>query len=223
MPKQFISLPVVYIITGLYRTIHDTNIRVPVWVRANAPYSMKSVIAVAGQATAWIDARTGSRINICISIICFIVHPLIRFLKAVLTFHIQRGVISLFLSKYAPRFFAFVRVSLAFRSSTLTNALYVPYVTQYLSVTTWATLVSLSSQMGGIVEFFLSKNIRIARDRAWDLTIISRGKSRDFWGPYVEEWQKPPKINETSGLERIFGKWWARLLFRRCEVHLWFG
>lgn len=125
--------------------------------------------------------------------------------------------------KVRPRFFAFVRVSLAFRSSTLTNALYVPYVTQYFSVTTWATLVSLSSQMGGIVEFFLSKNIRIARDRAWDLTIISRGKSRDFWGPYVEEWQKPPKVNETSGLERIFGKWWARLLFRRCKVHLRFG
>lgn len=123
----------------------------------------------------------------------------------------------------SPRSFAFFRVSLAFRSSMLTNALYVPYVTQYLSVTTWATLVSLSSQMGGIVEFFLSKNIRIARDRAWDLTIASRGKNRDFWGPYIEEWQKPPKVNETSGLEKIFGKWWARLLFRRCRVHLRFG
>jgi len=152
-----------------------------------------------------------------------IVHPLIRLLKAVLSFHIQRAVISLFLSKYAPRSFAFVRVSLAFRSPMLTNALYVPYVTQYFSVTTWATLVSLSSQMGAIVEFFLSKNIRIARDRAWYLAITSRGKSRDFWGPYVEEWQKPPKFNEISGLERIFGKWWARLLFRRCEARLRFG
>jgi hypothetical protein len=105
----------------------------------------------------------------------------------------------------------------------LTNALYVPYVTQYFSMTTWATLVSLSSQMGGIVEFFLSKNIRIARDRAWDLTIASRGKGRNFWGPYVEEWQKPPKVNKTSGLEKFFGKWWARLLFRRRKVYLWFA
>ena len=104
----------------------------------------------------------------------------------------------------------------------LTNALYVPYITQHFSVTTWATLVSLSSQMGGIVELFLSKNIRVARDRAWDLTIASRGKSKDFWGPYIEEWQKPPKVNETGVLEKFFGKWWARLLFRRCELHLGF-
>jgi len=102
----------------------------------------------------------------------------------------------------------------------LTNALHVPYITQHFNVTTWATLVSLSSQMGGIVELFLSKNIRVARDRAWDLTIASRGKSKDFWGPYIEEWQKPPKVDETGVLEKFLGRWWARLLFRRCELHL---
>ena len=44
MPKQFLSSPVVYIIVGLYRTIHDSTIRVPVWVRADVPYSMKPKI-----------------------------------------------------------------------------------------------------------------------------------------------------------------------------------
>jgi len=44
MPKQFLSSPVVYIIVGLYRTIHDSTIRVPVWVRADASYSIKSKI-----------------------------------------------------------------------------------------------------------------------------------------------------------------------------------
>ena len=103
----------------------------------------------------------------------------------------------------------------------LAKALYVPYVTEHFSVTTWATLVSLSSQMGGIVEFFLSKNIHIARERAWDLTIASRGKSKDFWGPYVEEWQKPPKV-EKGGLERFFRMAWARRLFRHSKRHLQF-
>jgi hypothetical protein len=65
MPKQFISLPIVYIIVGLYRTARDPNIRVPIWVRADAPYSMKPVMAVAGQTPTWIDARTCGRINIC--------------------------------------------------------------------------------------------------------------------------------------------------------------
>jgi hypothetical protein len=103
----------------------------------------------------------------------------------------------------------------------LTNRLHVPYITQYVNLSTWAALVALSSQMGFIVECFLSKNIRIARDRAWDLTISSRGKSKDFWGPYIEEWQNPPTINGKDILEKFFGKWWARLLFRRCEFHLW--
>ena len=158
-----------------------------------------------------------------ICFMCSIVHPLIQLLKGRIDFPYPTSRYCLVSFKVRPRSFAFVRVSLAFRSPMLTNALYVPYVTQYFSVTTWATLVSLSSQMGGIVEFFLSKNIRIARDRAWDLTITSRGKSRDFWGPYIEEWQKPPKVNEISGLERVFEKWWARILFRRCEAHLRFG
>jgi hypothetical protein len=74
--------------------------------------------------------------------------------------------------------------------------------------------------MGGIVEFFLSKNIRVARGRAWDLTIASRGKSKDFWGPYFEEWQKPPRVYKKGPLEKSFGKTWVRFLFRRCELHL---
>jgi hypothetical protein len=74
--------------------------------------------------------------------------------------------------------------------------------------------------MGAVVDFFLSKNIRIARDRAWDLTIASRGKGKDFWGPYVEEWQNPPRVNRKGELEKFFGKRWMRLLFRRCELHL---
>ncbi|KAG8723886.1 hypothetical protein FRC09_001354 [Ceratobasidium sp. 395] len=58
-----------------------------------------------------------------------------------------------------------------------------------------------SALEGGLVPefytFFLSKNIRIARDRAWDQTLVSRGKGSEFWGSYVEEWQKPPRADPT--------------------------
>jgi len=52
--------------------------------------------------------------------------------------------------------------------------------------------------METIVKFFLSKNIRIARSRAWDQTVKSRGKGADFWQPYYEEWQQPPVIPTDS-------------------------
>ncbi|KAG8689906.1 hypothetical protein FRC11_014954 [Ceratobasidium sp. 423] len=58
-----------------------------------------------------------------------------------------------------------------------------------------ATLLFLGDQLTGILNFFLSRNLRIARDRAWDQTMASRGKEEEFWGGYVEEWEKPPRVN----------------------------
>ncbi|CAE6437101.1 unnamed protein product [Rhizoctonia solani] len=55
-----------------------------------------------------------------------------------------------------------------------------------LDVGTYATLLFLGDQLTGILNFFLSRNLRIAKDRAWDQTIASRGKGEDFWGGYVE-------------------------------------
>ncbi|KAH7339160.1 hypothetical protein B0J17DRAFT_660003 [Rhizoctonia solani] len=55
-----------------------------------------------------------------------------------------------------------------------------------LDVGTYATLLFLGDQLTGILNFFLSRNLRIAKDRAWDQTIVSRGKGEDFWGGYVE-------------------------------------
>jgi len=57
-------------------------------------------------------------------------------------------------------------------------------------------------------HFFLSRNLRIARDRAWEQTITSRGKGSTFWKPYVEEWDVPPKVNvdQWAGLEKAKSK-----------------
>ncbi|KAI0296911.1 hypothetical protein B0F90DRAFT_1811257 [Multifurca ochricompacta] len=75
-------------------------------------------------------------------------------------------------------------------------------------ISTWATIVFLSSQFTFILNFFLSRNLRIARERAWDQTIASRGKGPGFWKPYVEEWEVPPKVdvNQWAGLEEAKGK-----------------
>ncbi|KAF8671666.1 hypothetical protein RHS04_08196 [Rhizoctonia solani] len=64
-----------------------------------------------------------------------------------------------------------------------------------LDVGTYATLLFLGDQITGIINFFLSRNLGIARDRAWDQTMTSRGKEESFWGGYVEvEWEKPPHV-----------------------------
>ena len=60
-----------------------------------------------------------------------------------------------------------------------------------------AAVISLGSQVTFILSFFLYRNIRIARERAWAQTVASRGKGPDFWQPYVEEWEFPPYVDES--------------------------
>lgn len=77
-----------------------------------------------------------------------------------------------------------------------------------------AAVVLISSQITNIIKFFLSRNIRIARERAWDHTVASRGKGPDFWQPYVEEWQRAPIIT-TSSWDKWLGGWFGRVVVRR--------
>ncbi|QRW22480.1 Etoposide-induced protein 2.4 (EI24) [Rhizoctonia solani] len=66
-----------------------------------------------------------------------------------------------------------------------------------LDVGTYATLLFLGDQITGIINFFLSRNLGIARDRAWDQTMTSRGKEESFWGGILSrrvEWEKPPHV-----------------------------
>ncbi|EJC98572.1 uncharacterized protein FOMMEDRAFT_161388 [Fomitiporia mediterranea MF3/22] len=83
------------------------------------------------------------------------------------------------------------------------------------SITTYATLLFLSNQLTVILTFFLSKNLRIARDRAWDHTVRSRGKTPDFWGPYVEEFAVPPRPRKGGGWEKWAGSFVGRFFIRR--------
>lgn len=69
-----------------------------------------------------------------------------------------------------------------------------------------AAVLLLGAQMTFILHYFLARNIRIARERAWAQTLASRGKGPDFWGPYVEEWDVPPPV-DLGDMKR---RGWAR-------------
>lgn len=58
-------------------------------------------------------------------------------------------------------------------------------------------ILLLGSQVTSIITFFLARNIGIARQRAWDQTVTSRGKGPDFWQQYVEERDVPPVVDES--------------------------
>ena len=73
----------------------------------------------------------------------------------------------------------------------------------------------MASQVTYILRFFLSRNIRIARDRAWDQTVASRGKGPDFWQPYVEEWENPPSVSLNSKINQFVNRRFGLFVVKR--------
>jgi len=118
----------------------------------------------------------------------------------VFTFNAQRAFVAFFLLN-SPRVTALAQNS---------------FFGYKVPLATYATVMFLSSQFTYILQFFLSRNLKIARERAWAQTVKSRGKSDDFWVPYVEEWEVPPRVDiERPRWEKWIGPWAVRLLFRR--------
>ncbi|KAJ7169123.1 hypothetical protein C8R43DRAFT_982387 [Mycena crocata] len=110
-----------------------------------------------------------------------------------LTFGIQKKFIEFFLAN-SPRV------------TGLSNDMMFGYKIPF-NVHTYAAVLLLGSQITYILRFFLSRNIRIARERAWDQTVASRGKSPHFWHPYVEEWTVPPRVVVDTWSNRLEKQW----------------
>ncbi|KAF8220557.1 hypothetical protein L208DRAFT_1448008 [Tricholoma matsutake] len=111
---------------------------------------------------------------------------------AFLTFKLQRKFIKMFLAN-SPR--------VSGLSKDTIFGLPIPF-----DLPTYAAVLLLGAQMTFILHYFLARNIRIARERAWAQTLASRGKGPDFWGPYVEEWDVPPPV-DLGDMKR---RGWAR-------------
>jgi hypothetical protein len=79
-----------------------------------------------------------------------------------------------------------------------------------------ATLLAVGEQVNIILNFFLRKNIAIAKQRVWEQTVASRGKGPSFWKPYVEEWDRPPVIIKPGWNTWLSGSF-ARFVILRGE------
>ncbi|KAG7544383.1 hypothetical protein FFLO_03262 [Filobasidium floriforme] len=91
-------------------------------------------------------------------------------------------------------------------------------------VVDYTTVLFILPQLTSLIHYFLKRNLRIARARAWDLTVQSRGKPAEFWSKgYIEEWEQPPGIGGgegkgTKGEQQE--KWLSWLLFWPSQMAL---
>jgi hypothetical protein len=79
-----------------------------------------------------------------------------------------------------------------------------------------AALLAIGGQVNLILNFFLRRNIAIAKQRVWEQTVASRGKGPSFWKPYVEEWDRPPVITKPGWDAWLSGSA-ARFVIHRSE------
>ncbi|KAF5352601.1 hypothetical protein D9756_006336 [Leucocoprinus leucothites] len=121
---------------------------------------------------------------------------------ALLTFGIQRKFIELFL-RNSPKITGL--------SHDTIFGYQVPF-----NVHTYAAVLLVGSQVTTMMDFFLRRNLAIARDRAWAYTVESRGKGPDFWQPYVEEWDHPPQPDiKKSLVDQLLSTFFGRHVVKR--------
>ncbi|KAH7920371.1 hypothetical protein BV22DRAFT_1074078 [Leucogyrophana mollusca] len=154
---------------------------------------------------AWDKCRHGARRGL-----------IVGFIWTCLTYKIQRHIIKSALTNPSS-FFSFSSIT---RFSQTANELSHETLFGYrmpFSISTYVAVLLLGSQITAIISFFLSRNIRVARQRAWDQTVASRGKGSEFWQPYVEEWEFPPVVDERpwGQLEKMFRGWFVGMVVRK--------
>ncbi|WRT64340.1 uncharacterized protein IL334_001272 [Kwoniella shivajii] len=89
-----------------------------------------------------------------------------------------------------------------------------------INVVLYTHLFILLPQISSILRYFIYKNLKLARSRAYALTVSSRGKPHEFWSQgYIEEWSQPPspassgQVDSTGRRIRSDTKWISWLLW----------
>lgn len=86
-----------------------------------------------------------------------------------------------------------------------------------------AAIFFVGSQLTVILTFFLSRNLRVARERAYAQTVASRGKGDAFWQAYVEEHVNPPRVDAREQRwtwDRMFSTFVGRMFLKNgaCDL-----
>ncbi|OJA19788.1 hypothetical protein AZE42_11368 [Rhizopogon vesiculosus] len=182
-----LKFPSSYVVVGAYRLFTDKSLYVPAWNKCRNGARRGLMCGFAWTASG----------QTCMS---YSIQR--RIIKAVLT---QPS--SIFSLRYITRF--------TDTADELSHETFLGFKLPF-SISTYVTILLVGSQFTSIISFFVSRNIRIARQRVWDQTVASRGKGPDFWQPYVEEWDSPPVVNERWGrLNSIFTMWFWRMIIRK--------
>jgi hypothetical protein len=221
-----------YILVGVYRLSTDPLLRVPVWNKCKHGFTRGILVGfvwVSVQAATTdpspgppiplpglLHVRNSKELHPILPVKVRSVHahmtPIIH-----VTFNSESHARSARVTGLSHR--AFFGYPVPFELTTCMSFIQ-PYTTLILTPNPFtplvAALLAVGAQVNIIINFFLRKNIAIAKQRAWDQTVASRGKDSSFWRPYVEEWDHPPVVIKPGWDIWLSGPV-ARFVIRKCE------
>ncbi|KIM64141.1 hypothetical protein SCLCIDRAFT_1213552 [Scleroderma citrinum Foug A] len=138
---------------------------------------------------------------------------------ACLTYPVQRRIVHMLLNHPSSIFSVKYIIPLSKTATDLSEETILGIRLPF-TMSTYVTVLLIGAQITAMLTFFLSRNIRIARQRAWDQTVASRGKGPEFWQPYVEEWDVPPVVeaNFSSHAMNKFGLFFVKVLVKKVFI-----
>ncbi|EGN93576.1 hypothetical protein SERLA73DRAFT_23835, partial [Serpula lacrymans var. lacrymans S7.3] len=141
---------------------------------------------------------------------------IVGFVWTLLTYGIQKRIIKAALSNPSSIFSFSYLTQLSQTADELSHESILGFHLPF-NISTYVTVLFLGTQLTSVLNFFLSRNIRVARQRVWDQTVASRGKGPEFWQPYVEEWEFPPFVDQRARgrIQRMFKTWIARFIIHK--------
>jgi len=213
-----------YILVGVYRLSTDASLRVPVWQKCKHGFVRGLLVGLVwvSVAATTIDDRQWTVFS----------------LPGVLHVWNSKGLHPILHGKVCPILVINYRIhshphARSARVTGLSNRSFFGYTVPFELATcmpqytspilisqfihpTVAALLAVGEQANIILNFFLRRNIAIAKQRVWDQTVASRGKGPSFWKPYVEEWDRPPVITKPGWDSWLSGSA-ARFVIRKSE------
>ncbi|KAG9311727.1 hypothetical protein JVU11DRAFT_7967 [Chiua virens] len=195
-----LNFPPSYVVVGVYRLCTDRSLYKPAWDKCKHGVRRGLIVGFV-----WV--RLGKYTKRLLEPTCA---------KTCLTYRIQRHFIRTLLNNPSSIFSLNYITRLSQTASDLSEETFLGFKLPF-GASTYVVMLLIGTQVTSIINFFLSRNIRIARQRAWDQTVASRSKKPDFWQPYVEEWEVPPIVDEswTWGVSSKVEVWAISVVVKR--------
>lgn len=195
MPSELLHFPPAYSFVGLYRLLTDPTIRGPVLDKVKHASIRGSIVAIVYAAVSW--------------------RPIDYFIKR---FLVGEGWKWFGLKKVREVVEAHeggrvnvmgMNLDLVFCKSKQTDTVIFSGLVSLLTHGLDTHLLILLPQVSGILRFFVYKNLKIARSRAYALTVSSRRKPPQFWNqvcPNLPHPHAPRLTSRTFSLGAVNGR-----------------